>query len=182
MSMNYGRLEKLFARPIAEALVENSEFRVWMLRRTKFAEFAITARLLDREMLAKRSKAAKSWWASHFTEACRCIGCRGQETDLLAIFETEEAFRFAVHIEVKHPADKFKAAGSQASSYPIRAACWVAKPPSRVLLHSDSTTVLLHSASKVNEYGVNLAHFETLITFEEILAGFGNFEIPSQVE
>jgi hypothetical protein len=179
MTMEYGRLEKLFARPIADALVSNSQFRAWLLSRTKFAEFATTACLLDQEMLAKRSKGAKSWWASHFTEMCRCAGCRGQETDLLAIFETEEAFRFALHIEVKHPGDKFQMGGTQAASYPIRAACWAGKAPSRVLRHSAATAVLLYSSDKAKEYESHLPHFESRITFQEILRAFPSFAISS---
>ena len=179
MTAEYGRSEKMFARPVAEALADNPAFRSWLLGRTRFADFAGTARLLDDEMLAKRSKNAKSWWASHFTEACRCAGCRGQETDLLAVFEAPGAFRFAVHIEVKHPGDKFKAGGTQAASYPLRAACWTGNPPSRMLQHSQATTVLLYSEKKAHEYGPNLKHFGTLITFEEILSEFASLIITS---
>jgi hypothetical protein len=74
MTVRYGRHEKRWAGPVAEALAEDAAFRTWILRRTRFAEFASTARLLNEEMLAKRSKGAKSWWASHFMEACGVAG------------------------------------------------------------------------------------------------------------
>jgi hypothetical protein len=172
--MEYGHLEKRYSRPIAEALVSNAEFRTWLLSRTMFSDFAATARLMDQEMLAKRSKAATSWWASHFTESCRCAGCRGQETDLLAIFEAEHAFRFALHVEVKHPRDKFKQDGTQAASYPIRAVCWASNgaAPPKVLPHSAATAVLLYSSGKAIEYAPHLSHFATLITLEEIADRF----------
>jgi hypothetical protein len=170
--VEYGHREKRYARPIADALADNAAFRAWMLGRTRFAESASTARLLDMEMLAKQSKGAKSWWASHFSEACRCIGCRGQETDLLAIFEAPQAFRFAVHFEVKHPGDRFKEGGTQAAAYPVRAACWVDTPPKRILRHSAATTALLYAAAKTAEYSDHLSIFESKVTFEEIRESF----------
>jgi hypothetical protein len=172
--VEYGRLEKRYARPIAEALAQNQEFRVWLLERTVFFGVAASARLLDKEMLAMRSKTATSWWASHFTEACRCEGCRGQETDIFAVFEAPGTGRFALHIEVKHPGDKFKKGGTQAASYPIRASCWATEgsTPTKVLPHSAASTVLLYSFAKSTEYGPHLEHFASLITFEEIFARF----------
>jgi hypothetical protein len=172
MIVEYGHLEKRYARPIADALADNCDFRAWILDRTRFAEFAPTARLLDMEMLAKRSKGVTTWWASHFSEACCCVGCRGQETDLLAIFEAPQAFRFAVHFEVKHPGDRFKEGGTQAAAYPIRAACWVNTPPKRVLRHASATTALLYSSAKTLEYSKHLGCFESKVTFEEIRHNF----------
>lgn len=177
--VEYGRLEKRYARPIAEALAQNQEFRTWLLERTVFSGVATSARLLDQEMLAMRSKVAKSWWASHFTEACRCGGCRGQETDILAVFETPEKSRFVLHIEVKHPGDKFKKGGTQAASYPLRATCWSTEgsTPAKVLPHSAASTVLLYSSAKSIEYRPHLEHFASLITFEEIFARFPTLSV-----
>jgi hypothetical protein len=45
------------------------------------------------------------WNLSHCTEKCRCQGCSGQETDILAIFEAATGTRFGLHFEVKQPAD-----------------------------------------------------------------------------
>ncbi|WP_204316559.1 hypothetical protein, partial [Klebsiella pneumoniae] len=74
------------------------------MARTKFEGFADTATLLAEQMLAKRSPGTRTWWRSHYHRKCSCIGCSDQETDLLAIFETTAGGRFALHIEVKHPA------------------------------------------------------------------------------
>jgi hypothetical protein len=104
MGKAYGATELIFAEPIANALVNDSDFRSWVVRKTIFAELAEDARLLHLEMKARRSSAAKTWWRSHFTEKCRCPGCRGKETDLQAIFENADHLRFAIHMEVKHPA------------------------------------------------------------------------------
>jgi hypothetical protein len=167
--MIYGYNEKRYAEPFAEALANDPIFRSWVLRQTIFANYADEARLLHREMHAQRN--AKTWWGSHFTEACRCTGCSGQETDLLAIFETAMGLCFALHTEVKHPGDKFKK-DTQAAAYPVRAQCWVANTPKNVLPQTRATTVLLCSARKLSEYAKHLRHFECVITFEDIANAF----------
>uniref|UniRef100_UPI001954E85E hypothetical protein n=1 Tax=Escherichia coli TaxID=562 RepID=UPI001954E85E len=85
--------------------------------------------------LAKRSPGTRTWWRSHYHRKCSCIGCSDQETDLLAIFEPTAGGRFALHIEVKHPADGFESNGRQAEAYAARAECWSTpgKTPDRVL-------------------------------------------------
>jgi hypothetical protein len=173
--MNYGKLELVYAEPFAEALVNNLTFRSWVLGKTKFADSCNSARLLDREMLAKRSAGTRYWWRSHFSEACRCCGCSGKETDLLAIFETVAELRFALHVEVKRPGDKFKA--DQAAAYPVRAMCWSTngRTPSKILRHSDAATLLLFSNENRQEFAPHLTYFDTLITFEEIEDNFPNF-------
>ena len=172
--MGYGRLELQYAEPFAEALVNDAAFKTWVLWQTEFSNFADDARLLHQEMKERRSAVSKYWWRSHFTEACRCLGCSGKETDLLAIFETGIGFRFALHVEIKHPGDKFKNDGVQATGYPIRAQCWVTKSPANVLPHHQATTVLLFSAKKLADYAAHLPHFKTLITFEDIERHFPN--------
>jgi hypothetical protein len=172
--MRYAKTESLYAEPFAEGLVSNAVLRSWVLHRTEFAEFADEARLLHREMLAVRSAGARNWWQSHYTEACRCAGCRGQETDLLAIFETEARQRLAIHFEVKHPRDDFKKP-TQAACYAIRAQCWVNSPPNRVLPHHRATTALLCSASRLPDYAPHLRHFQTVVTFEDVEQNFPKF-------
>jgi hypothetical protein len=146
--MRYGAVEFAYAEPFANALVEDSSFRAWVLRQTKFSEFADEARILSDEMMALRAGATTSW-RSHYTEKCRCQGCSGQETDILAIFESTTGTRFALHFEVKHPGDKFPTNKDQAANYALRAKCWVDNPPQSVLPHDDAATVLLCSASKL---------------------------------
>lgn len=92
----------------------------------------------------------------------------------MAIFETEPDFRFALHMEVKHPGDKFKRGGHQAVAYPIRAQCWATagSTPANVLRHSMASTALLCSETKLGEYGVHISHFASVFTFEEIKMRF----------
>lgn len=168
--MRYGSLEWAYAQPFARALSEDASFRSWVLQRTKFASLAGEARLLDREMLAARTPGTTSWWRSHYTEACRCPGCSGKETDLLAIFAIKNEYRFALHLEFKRPSDRFQL--GQAEAYPIRADCWVQKPPRSVLPHAAATTALVCSDGDVPSFQANLRHFSVRFTFEEIASAF----------
>lgn len=169
----YGAQEARFAGPFAEALRSNPRFRTWLLSRTEFRGYAATATLLDEDMQARRSKSATSWWRSHYRVSCLCSGCRGgQETDLLAIFEAAGCYRFAIHVEVKQPKDRFPTDRDQAANYIARARCWIDNPPLSVLRHQSAATMLLCSKAKVSEYAPHLAHFGSVVTFEEISEEF----------
>lgn len=175
------KLETSHAEPFAEALVIDPSFRSWVLGQTIFAEYADEARILNDEMLKNRSRTARNWWQSHYTEKCRCFGCGGKETDLLAIFETKSLNRFALHVEVKHPNDRFTNQ-DQAPAYPKRAACWARESPPKVLDHTESTTVLLFSDKKRQEYERHLGHFQTRITLESVKNTFPNASATAFVE
>ncbi len=165
--MRYGSIEWAYAQPIAQALAEDSSFRAWFLGQTPFAAMAGDARLLDKEMKARRSAVSETWWRSHYTEKCRCAGCSGQETDMLAIFEAKGA-RFALHIEVKQPKDNFNPAKDQALNYGLRAKCWAQSAPAAVLPHSGAATVLLHCNTRRDDYGQNIDKFDTAIAFQDV--------------
>lgn len=169
--MLYGSVEFAYAEPFANSLVTDPAFRSWVVRQSKFAVFAQGARLLHEEMWAKRSKSSSTWWRSHYTEKCRCQGCRGQETDILAIFEATNGMRFGLHFEVKQPADDFTKE-DQAANYAIRANCWATSAPAAVVPHSDAATMLLCSALKLSDYAPHVSKFGSRITFEEISGAF----------
>lgn len=165
--MRYGSLEYKYASPIAQALADNAAFREWVLLQSEFFEFS-DARILHEEMAVHRSNPTAEWWRFHFTEKCRCLGCSGKETDLLAIFESKSRVRFALHFEVKQPTDTFKSDGVQSRGYPLRAQCWAGNSPPRVLPHQKASTGLFFSEAKRAEYADHLQQFKALITFEEI--------------
>ena len=165
--MRYGNIEWQYAEPIARALVESQDFRGWVLSRTQFAPYAAEATLLHTEMKARRSASAETWWRSHFTEKCRCRGCSGQETDLLAIFDARRV-RFALHLEIKRPGDKFPRNKDQAQNYGLRALCWARTPPYSVLPHHDADTMLIFSESQREEFSPHLEKFGRYLTFEEV--------------
>lgn len=170
--MLYGSVEFAYAEPFANSLVADPSFRTWVIRKSKFAAFAEGARLLHEEMRTKRSKNSATWWRSHFTEKCRCKGCSGQETDILAVFEAVTGMRFGLHFEVKQPTDKFIATKDQAANYAIRAKCWAASAPLAIVPHADAATVLLCSAGKLSDYAPHVSQFGSTITFEEIAISF----------
>lgn len=170
--MLYGSLEYAYAEPFASALVVDPAFRCWVLRQTKFAPYAAEARLLHEEMGARRSKGSATWWRSHFTEKCRCQGCSGQETDILAVFEVVTGHRFALHVEVKQPTDRFPVDKDQAANYALRAQCWVTSAPKAVLPHAAADTALLCGVSKLEEYRSHLPKFGAVITFEDVAKMF----------
>jgi hypothetical protein len=169
--MRYGEKEKEFSEPFANQLATNPAFLHWMLDKTKFRDVN-GARVLAEEMKRKRSKRATTWWASHYTESCRCFGCEGSETDILAMVADRDGRTVALHIEVKQPSDRFNLDRRQAERYPVRAACWVSSAPPNVLPHDDACTILLCSSDKVSEFAAEAAHFDTVITFEEIARDF----------
>jgi hypothetical protein len=165
--MKYGSVEYQYAAPIALGLVEDAEFRRWVLSQSKFSDFS-DARILHEEMRAHRQNPTAEWWRFYFTEGCRCLGCSGKETDILAVFEGAAFRRFAIHFEIKQPTDRFKADGVQARGYPLRAECWVNKPPPKVLPHREASTGIIFSETKRAEYSPHLDSFELKITFEDI--------------
>lgn len=178
--MGYGDKEFAYARPVADAMAIDADFCAWILARTRFDYLASDSRLLRNEMQAARASTARTWWRSHFTEACRCEGCSGQETDLLAIFENVPRGRFAVHFEVKHPADRFPPDKDQAANYALRATCWSRNPPKAVLPHMIATTALLCRSRRLGAFAPHLPKFGSVITFEEIGVAFPQIGLPAE--
>ncbi|WP_029587553.1 hypothetical protein [Bradyrhizobium sp. URHD0069] len=174
--MKYGSIEYQYAAPIAQALVDDPDFRRWVLSKSVFAEF-VDARILNKEIGRHRSNPTAEWWRFHFTEKCRCDGCSGKETDIFTIFESASGVRFALHFEIKQPKDKFKQDGIQSRGYPLRAQCWADKPPAKVLPHQRASTGIFFSEEKREEYEPHLQHFKTLITFEEIEREFPHLAV-----
>ncbi|MGL5734444.1 MAG: hypothetical protein ACRCYS_06220 [Beijerinckiaceae bacterium] len=181
----YGPEEYAYAEPIAEALRDNRQFLSWIISQTSFSEGAMTARLLFDEMKKHRSKGAKTWWRSHYHEKCRCEGCSGKETDLLAIFECDDRFRFALHCEVKNPKDSFnnrskRSGRSQAEAYPIRARCWATpgKNPDHVLPHDAAETLVFFAEHATDKLAADIRHFDRRITFESINNAFPSIHFP----
>ncbi len=165
--MRYGSHEYKYAAPIAQALIEDAPFRQWVLSQSEYSDWS-DAKLLHQEMAQHRGNATAEWWRFYFTEKCRCLGCSGKETDLLAIFESASKVRFALHFEIKQPTDDFKADGIQSRGYPLRAQCWAISPPKRVLPHNRASTGLIFSEARRADYAHHLGHFNSLITFEDI--------------
>ncbi len=166
----YAHHEYRFAKPIADGLIQDLNFRIWLIEQTRFAKFSKNANLLNSEQKAKRSRKARNWWASYWVShsGCACLQCGERETDLLAIFSTPNDFRFALHIEVKSPSDKFR--DGQAKDYGLRAKCWAGRKnsPQTVLPHNEASTILVCSNEFASLNSGEADQFDTVITFEAL--------------
>jgi hypothetical protein len=171
IAVKYAAKEKPFSEPFADQLANDPAFLRWILGKTKFSDLD-GAHVLADEMKKKRSKAATTWWASHYSESCRCFGCEGSETDILAMVADSNGRIVALHVEVKQPSDRFNLDRRQAERYPVRAACWVSSAPPNVLAHDDACTILLCSSDRLSGMAAEAAQFDAVVTFEEIARDF----------
>jgi hypothetical protein len=174
----YGYLEHQFAAPLAETLATNSAFRAWLLQRTKFADRGESRILLD-EMRALRTTRDAPWWKNYFTGSCDCFGCAGgRETDVFAVLEDVKGTRFALHIEIKQPSDRFSPKARQAERYRARAECWASSAPRTIPSHSEACTILVCSETKRGSFAAEIMGFDHCLTFEEIALSFPNATVP----
>ena len=165
-----------YARPLAEGLRTNKRFRIWFLGKTKYASFGDSAVVLAKEQREKRTPSAANWWEDYWTDDARSKGECGQtRTYLLAVFEAEGGFRFALHVEVKAPNGKFLE--KQATNYGRRARCWAGKGrnPDTVLEHDEATTVLCCGEEFREKYKADASQFDSVVTFEEIAGQLDDF-------
>jgi hypothetical protein len=168
----YGHLEHRYAEPFAETLAADPHFRAWVLQQTKFADRGESRVLLD-QMRALRTSRQAPWWKNYFTPSCNCFGCvGGRETDVFAVLDDTQGARFALHIEIKQPTDRFNPKAMQADRYRARAACWVYSAPRTVLAHADACTIILCSETKRANFATEIERFDNCITFEEIARTF----------
>ena len=144
----------------ATGIRESSEFRNWVLSRTKFGD--CEARVLADEQAAARR--AKHWWKHWW---CRVpeLG-RDSETDVFLVFERPGSYdRFALHVENKTAEGIFTE--NQVESYPIRAKHMMIKHR-ELFGYTDFDTVLIapHAFGQRHVRECNL--FGSFLTYEEI--------------
>lgn len=166
----YGYKEHVYADAFANALCNDVLFLSWVLNGTKFTD-SVGLTVLREEMVRKRPK-AKFWWKNYWTGSCTCLGCSGSETDIFVVCGSERGERFALHIEVKQPTDRFDPAKRQGERYRARAACWAANPPKTVPEHSDAATLLICSEDKLATFVDEISMFDRTITFETLREKF----------
>jgi hypothetical protein len=80
------------------------------------------------------------------------LGCSGSETDIFVVCQDRTGLRFALHIEVKQPTDRFDPAKRQGERYRLRAACWAQEAPTTVPHHTAAATLLICSKTKVDHF------------------------------
>jgi hypothetical protein len=168
----YGHKEHVYAEAFANALRDDPDFLKWVLGQTPFAGRDGVHVIWD-EMITKRPK-AKFWWKNYWTGSCKCLGCSGSETDVFVALQDVSRRRFALHIEVKQPTDRFDPAKRQGERYSVRAACWARAAPATVPVHAEAGTIILCSETKRVNFTAEIQYFDACITFEEIARTFPN--------
>ena len=176
----YGPIEFTYANPVADAIATSDEFTSWLVSKTCFSKHAPFAVSLHRQQLHKRTKGIPYWWRNYFVgyDSCECKNCGGRETDILAIFDGINDFRFALHIEIKTPNDQFSP--DQASNYRKRAECWAGRSsaPRTILPHDSATTVLLAAQTFLESGNPQVSQFDAVISFEEIASRISPYPAP----
>jgi hypothetical protein len=162
-------IEHTYCEPFAEGLAQDVAFRTWVLQKAGLGDFAISARCLWKKQCEQRP-GAKFWWKDYYCHERRCIcgGLAGRQIDVLAIFQDSTGRTIGLHVECKHPKDRF-ADADQAKGYRKRASCWgpEGRNPRTVLPHGEAITVLMcdrnHRHAESDVIG-----FDVVLYFDEI--------------
>ena len=153
--------EKALDKAIDEAFKTSPEFVDWFLSKTKFA---------SRNAKYHWSRSNHPWGPVPISIHDPITGIEEVtvmegETDVLVVFETEDAKRFAVHIENKLTSKFTKL---QPELYAARAKHWLNKPMYRD--YSDFETVLIAPRDFYERYKSDAVKFDQFISHEDISA------------
>jgi hypothetical protein len=164
----YGPIEHRYCEPVAEALANDIGFASFFMQRAGRENWSNEFRCLNREQALMRTSGSY-WWKNVFCSEsrCTCPNLSGREIDILAIFESSDGERLGLHIECKHPKDKFSK--GQAARYRERVACWTqsGKGPRTIPAHGDAVAILI--CDRTNQHSVeDVAQFDATIFFDEI--------------
>lgn len=166
----YSELELRYARPVANAILESSDFRQWLLAGTKHESGASGARPAGDLQRRLRSPGMKNpYWFNYWCgkdSRCACRIGSGIETDILIMLDYANGRRVGLHIEVKRPGEEL--GNGQAESYPRRAACW-ANPntrPKTVPPHQDFLTMLICGRELSSDE--RLKHFDKVVFHDDV--------------
>jgi hypothetical protein len=164
----YGPIEHRYCEPVAEALSSDSNFARFFFERAKRPDWASGARCLKDEQAALRTS-GRYWWKNVFCSErrCTCPNLRGREIDILAVFERTDGRRLGMHIECKHPGDKFSA--GPAARYRERLTCWTMpeKGPRTIPRHHEAVAILICDRNH-NHPHPDTSQFDAVIFFDEI--------------
>lgn len=170
------RIEHTYCEPFAEGLAQDAAFRTWVLQKAGLGDFAISARCLWEKQREQRP-GAKFWWKDYYCHEsrCTCDGLAGRQIDVLAIFQDSAGRTIGLHVECKHPKDRF-GDPDQARGYRKRASCWgpEGRNPPTVLSHREAITILI--CDRNHTFAESDVHeFDTVLFFDEIherISGF----------
>lgn len=159
--MNRKLTEDQLCEAFADGVQANTDFRRWLLGRTKFADLVDKCRLLHEEQMAIRPR--RRWWR-HWWCAVPELS-KDRETDVFMVFEVmASGNRFALHVENKR--DNYKFNPGQAAAYAPRARHMLHQAD--YLSHSDFQTVLLAPRAFRDRHAVESALFDVFVSYEEV--------------
>lgn len=170
--MKYSELELKYARPIANAILQDRSFRMWIFKGTAFQELAADAIPVGDAQGKLRSPNLKNpYWFNYWCgrdSKCMCRAKEGGiETDILLVLKCVDGDCLALHVEIKRPGDCL--GRGQAESYPRRGACW-ANPETRprtVYPHKFFMTLLVCGRELQESRDIN--HFDRVIFHDEVM-------------
>jgi hypothetical protein len=163
------RIEHTYCEPFADGLAQDAAFRTWVLQKAGLGNFAKSAWCLWEKQREQRPN-AKFWWKDYYCHErrCTCEGLAGRQIDVLAIFQDSTGRTIGLHVECKHPKDKFHDS-EQACGYRKRASCWgpEGRNPPKVLSHGEAITVLMCDR-KHRHADSDVKGFDAVLYFDEI--------------
>jgi hypothetical protein len=171
----YGSVEHGYCEPVAEALASDPEFARFFMMRAGVGDWAESFVCLKQEQAQLRTS-GKYWWKNVFCSEsrCECPNLSGREIDILVVFQRMDGERLGLHIECKHPGDKFSK--GQAARYRERLSCWTkdGKGPRTIPRHRAALAILMCGRHH-RHMADDVAQFDGVIFFDEISARLPNY-------
>ena len=152
---------------LASALVNHENFAAWFFRQTKFASESAKCVLVRADN--PWSKVNLSHSPSEDTPLVEII--KECETDVLAIFETDDGRRLAIHIENKLANGSFTPL--QPELYRERLTQWRLKP--KLGMYTEATSVLVAPLDFYKRHEAAAKIFESYVSHEDLSAHIQQF-------
>ena len=152
-----GKLDRAFA----EKIENDRDFSIWLLKQTKFSEYAENLILLNKEQARiKPKKKPENWWRHWW---CELEDGTQSETDIFLVYEfPKTAKRIAIHIENKPPHGVFRK--EQPENYKPRAVFMSGKI--EYMNYDDFCTIILAPKDFLANNKDMINHFDETISYE----------------
>lgn len=169
----YSEKAQPYLDAIADGVFRSQRVRDWIISGTPAAAAYERAGVLIDEQRAVRWRAKQTkqpFWANYFCGrdsrcTCRIEGSKSLESDAIFFFRNSSNRILAVHIEFKHPAERFGI--GQPEGYPLRAACFARTYHDRATInpHHDWMTAIFCGPGSLSDS--RISHFQRVITHAE---------------
>lgn len=170
---SYSAKAQPYLDAIAQGVFTSQRVRDWLITGTPVAEDYLGSGVLIDEQRAVRWRkipTKQPFWSNYYCGRdrnciCRIEGSKGLESDAIFFFRNSSDRILAVHVEFKHPKEKF--GFGQPEAYPLRAACFAKTYHERPSLneHHEWTTVIFCGPESISDQ--RLSHFDRIITHGE---------------